>query len=249
MGKINYNDISKIYDDVRDEEMTIINSFLDEVKISEATKILDVGCGTGNYTNILQKITKAEVYGVDASEGMLEKAKEKNQHIILKVGLATDIPFEDCIFDFVYMTDVIHHIKDIDKMFLEFYRVLKNGGKVCISTQSHRQIDLRYMSEFFPSTAIVDKQRYPDIEEIISSAKKNGFSFLKIEIISEGEEVELGNKFLELLEKKGYSMLHLISDEDYQIGLNRVKSEMKNGLIKRKSAGGTLVWLIKNEKM
>lgn len=105
------------------------------------------------------------------------------------------------------------------------------------------------MSEFFPSTAIVDKQRYPDIEEIISSAEKNGFSFLKIEIISEGEEVELGNKFLELLEKKGYSMLHLISDEDYQIGLNRVKSEMKNCPIKRKSAGGTLVWLIKNEKM
>lgn len=134
-------------------------------------------------------------------------------------------------------------------MFLEFYRILKNGGKVCISTQSHRQIDLRYMSEFFPSTAIVDKQRYPDIEEIISSAEKNGFSFLKIEIISEGEEVELGNKFLELLEKKGYSMLHLISDEDYQIGLNRVKCEIKNGPIKRKSAGGTLVWLIKNEKM
>lgn len=78
MGKINYNDISKIYDDVRDEEMTIINSFLDEVKISEVTKILDVGCGTGNYTNILQKVTKAEVYGVDVSEGMLEKAKEKN---------------------------------------------------------------------------------------------------------------------------------------------------------------------------
>ncbi|SHH89149.1 hypothetical protein SAMN02745135_02573 [Caloranaerobacter azorensis DSM 13643] len=40
-------------------------------------------------------------------------------------------------------------------------------------------------------------------------------------------------------------MLHLISNEDYRIGLNRVKSEMKNGPIERKAAGGTLVWLIK----
>ncbi|QIB26720.1 hypothetical protein [Caloranaerobacter azorensis] len=47
------------------------------------------------------------------------------------------------------------------------------------------------MSEFFLATAIVDKQRYPDIEEIISSAEKNGFNFLKIETIGEGEEIEL----------------------------------------------------------
>lgn len=247
MKKVNYNDISRIYDDVREEERAIVNSFLNEVEITDTTKILDVGCGTGNYTNILEKITNAKIYGIDASEGMLEKVKEKNKNIITKVGLATDIPFEDCAFNFVYMTDVIHHVTDINKMFLEFNRILVNGGKVCISTQSYRQIDLRYMSEFFPSTAAVDKTRYQDIEEIIKLARENGFRLIKNQIIDEGKEVELGSDYLELLEKRGYSMLHLITDEDYKDGLNRVKNEIKEGSIKRKSAGGTLVWLVKNK--
>ncbi|MTI68564.1 MAG: methyltransferase domain-containing protein [Firmicutes bacterium] len=245
MGKINYNNISKIYDDVREEERIIINKFLDEVNISNINKILDVGCGTGNYINILQRITKAKVYGIDASKGMLEKAREKNNDISLKIGLATDIPFKDTNFNFLYMTDVIHHIKDIEKMFLEFQRVLKDGGKVCISTQSHRQIDLRYMTEFFPSTALVDKKRYPDIEKLIKLAEENGFKFLKKQVIGEGENIKLGDRYLELLQKKGYSMLHLISEKNYKKGLNKVKEKMKEGTIIRKSAGGTLIWLTK----
>lgn len=245
MKTINYDEISKIYDQVREEEIDIINSFLQEIEVSKVTTILDLGCGTGNYTNMLQRITRAKVYGVDASEGMLEKAIIKNHDIIFKLGLVTDIPYEDNYFNFVYMTDVIHHISDIGAMFSEIFRILKSKGKVCISTQSHRQIDLRYMSEFFPATAMVDKSRYPDINIIIKAAEEKGLKYYKEQIIDEGIEIELGKHYYELLDRKGYSMLHLISDKDYEIGLNKVKQEMINGSIKRKSAGETLIWFIK----
>jgi len=143
------------------------------------------------------------------------------------------------------MTDVIHHIDNIDKMFLEFNRILKNEGKICISTQSHRQIDLRYISEFFPETAIVDKKRYPDIDEIKISSEKNGFDFIRSEIFGEGDEVILDSKYIETIEKKGYSMLHLISEDNYEKGLNNIKKLIDNKNIIRKSAGTTLVWLKK----
>jgi len=143
------------------------------------------------------------------------------------------------------MTDVIHHIEDIDKMFYEISRTLQKGGRVCIVTQSHKQIDLRYTSEFFPETAIIDKQRYPDIEEIIFNAEKNALRLVRVSVIGEGKEIQIGNGYIELAEKKGYSMLHLISDDNYQNGLKKLKNETEKGSIKRKSAGASLIWFKK----
>lgn len=240
--KVNYNDISKIYDLVRKEEENVLRLFLDEIEITGSFSILDVGCGTGNYTNLLQRLTKKEVFGLDSSSGMLEKARQKNYQVSFVLGSAIEIPFEDNKFDFVYMTDVIHHIKDVNQMFKEFYRILKTNGKVCVMTQSHHQIDMRYMSEFFPETADVDKKRYPDINQIINSATNNNLLFLKTQIVEEEIACRLDQNFLELIEKKGYSMLHLIDDVDYLKGLEIVREEIP---CIRKSAGCTLVWFKK----
>lgn len=72
--EINYNEISRIYENVRKENSDIIEMFTDEVNITEETMILDFGCGTGNYTDALQRHTKGRVYGLEPSDGMREKA-------------------------------------------------------------------------------------------------------------------------------------------------------------------------------
>lgn len=48
--KLNYNKISKQYDDVREADVELINKFLEEITLDEKTKILDFGCGTGNVS-------------------------------------------------------------------------------------------------------------------------------------------------------------------------------------------------------
>jgi ubiquinone/menaquinone biosynthesis C-methylase UbiE len=129
---------------VREADVNLINLFLGEVNFAENTRVLDFGCGTGNYADKLQKITSAKVYGVEPSAGMREKAKAKNTNVIFAAGNHENIPFLDDFFDFVYMTDVIHHIPELDVMFTEIKRVLKASGKLCILTQSHRQIEHRF---------------------------------------------------------------------------------------------------------
>lgn len=56
---------------------------------------------------------------------MREKAIAKNPNITVTKGDLENIPFEDNYFDFVYMTDAIHHIPDIEMMFKEIGRVSK----------------------------------------------------------------------------------------------------------------------------
>ena len=244
--KVNYNEISQVYDEVRAADVELINSFLSEVDITPATKILDIGCGTGNYTTLLQQVTHGEVYGIEPAEGMLSKARQKSSGVFFTPGQAEQIPFADTYFDFVYMTDVIHHVPDRGKMFAEIKRVLKRAGKVCIVTQSHRQIEERPIVQFFPETASVDQARYPDIDEIIPSAIGQHLTFMKRTVLYENQEIELGLDFLELVQKKGYSMLHLISDKAYHAGLRRLEIALNKGPIKSKLSGETLVWFMQD---
>lgn len=242
MGRINYNEICNIYDDVRNADIELINLFLREVKVDESTRVLDIGCGTGNYTSLFQKVTGASVYGIDPSAGMLEKAVKKNSGVIFSAGNAGEIPHPDQYFDFVYMTDVIHHISNLDQMFLEIKRVLKKAGSLCIVTQSHHQIEMRPTSHFFPGTAAADKTRYPEITSINQIAVRNGFSPAKVETI-ENEPVEIGDDYLRLIENKGYSMFHLISDEEFNQGLRKLKEAISNGPLQIPAGGTSLVWL------
>ncbi len=248
MQQVNYNEISKIYDDVREGDIVLINHFLQELPPEEGIKILDIGCGTGNYTDLFQKVTQArhyQVYGIEPSEGMIGKARQKNSHILFKQATADEIPFEDNFFDFAYMTDVIHHIPNIRKMFSEVRRILKPQGKVCIYTQSHRQIESRPIAQFFPGTVRVDQGRYPDIDEVIAAAQFGKLTYRKQEILFEGRPMELDASYLELVQKKGWSMLHLLSEEEYQIGLHKLEDALQSGAIQARMAGETLIWFTK----
>ena len=242
---VNYDKISRIYDDVRHGDVMVIKHFLEELAVLPGMRILDIGCGTGNNTDLVQKITHGQVFGLDPSAGMIHKAVKKNNEIIFVSGHGGDIPFGDDFFDFVYLTNVIHHVDDIDGLFREIQRVLVQGGKCCIMTQSHRQIENRSTAQFFPTTTMIDKARYPDIEVIIATGEKHGLKWVKNTVLQEGDAVVFGTEFLEVIRKKGYSMLRLISEDEYQTGLKRLVDALKKGAVLARDSGLTLIWFAK----
>ena len=248
MVQINYDEISKIYDDVRSADLDLVQAILSEVRVAPTTQILDFGCGTGNFTTLLRQCLPEEagqVCGIDPSEGMLARAKAKSQNIDFRIGSGDSIPFENGSFDLIYMTDVIHHIRDLDRLFAELKRVLRPFGRICIATQSHRQIGLRPIAEFFPGTVIVDRKRYPDIDVIEQAGQAAGLHTYKVETLGEGQPVTIDHAFLELVEQKGYSMLHLIPIEELLAGVRLLKKHLENGPITARQAGATLVWFMK----
>jgi ubiquinone/menaquinone biosynthesis C-methylase UbiE len=205
--------------------------------------ILDYGCGTGNYAYAISKLTTAKVYGIDPSDSMRVKALEKGLDV--RDGDHSYIPFEDAYFDFVYMTDVIHHVPDIGMMFSELFRILKPGGLVCVLTESHRQLETRFWVKYFPATVAVEKKRYPDIPDIKSTAKTKGFEEYKVVVTDTDSELTITADFINLVENKGYSMFRLIEETDYQTGLAAIKRDFENKTIIHNTHGETLLWLRK----
>jgi len=245
VSHVNYNEISQVYDQVRAVDRAIIECFLQGIALDESSTILDIGCGTGNYTHVMQQITRAHVYGLDQAEGMLAKAQRKNPNIDFRQGDAQQLPYADARFDFVYMTDVIHHVPDIHRLFAEVRRVLKPNGTACIVTQSYTQIERRPIARFFPTTVAADKARYPDIPEIVAAGEMQGLALVRIETSGEDEPTVYGRRFLEQVRARGYSMLHLITDEEYARGMAQVTAQLSQGDLVVHKAGKTLVWLQK----
>ena len=125
---------------------TKLGNFVDEVETKIAfdlfepkaeEKILDVGCGTGNFSiKLAQK--GCEVTGIDISEPMLEKAAEKakklNLDIDFKKANVVNLEFEDNHFDSVFSMAAVEFISDPEKAMQEMKRVVKPGGKILLGT-------------------------------------------------------------------------------------------------------------------
>jgi ubiquinone/menaquinone biosynthesis C-methylase UbiE len=241
---IDYDRVSEVYDQVREGNPEMVLQLLVDVSLTDASLVLDIGCGTGNNTILLATSIPSRVVGLDISYGMLQKACEKKGQIPLVQAPADNIPFVADSFDFIYMTEVLHHLPDIPTTFLEIHRILKTSGLLCIVTQDHKQIDNRMTSRFFPGTATVDKERYPDIDVIIEQLKEAGFDTVKPKKYTY-KPVRLGPEYLETIEKRGFSMLHKISQEDYEKGLEDLRAAFQKAEKLLYCAEYTFVWAIK----
>ena len=241
---IDYDKVSKVYDSVRVGDPELVYQILQGINLDQDALVLDVGCGTGNNTLLFREATRAKVTGLDLSHGMLQKAYEKSKQVPLVQAPAATLPFASETFHFVFMTEVIHHLPDPYSSIEDIYRVLKKGGSLCIVTQSHKQIDGRMTSRFFPASAEVDKKRYPDTDVIEAYMLKTGFGSTSLKEY-QFKPTQLGEEYLNTTRNHGYSMLHKISQDDYEQGLQALEDAFASGETLTYSAGYSFVWAIK----
>ena len=243
--KMDYNVLSQDYDLTRNINIDTLKRILSKTDFHSGTKVLDFGCGTGNYTCAVKKLTDAHVYGVEPSDGMREKAMAKEMDIAFLKGDHTGIPVDDTSIDLLYMTDVIHHIPDLRRMFHEFYRVIKPKGFICILTESHKQIESRFWSAYFPSTVPAEQNRYPDIDVILNEAIECGFILHELETTDHPHQISITPEFVNLVEHKGFSMFRLISDFDFESGLSDLKRDFEKNVVIDTTHGESFIWLVK----
>ena len=91
--------------------MRVIESHVDGGSIST---ILDLGCGTGRFSEGLANRFGARVVGIDPSEKMLDQARRKRQRnsIHYERGTAEAIPLADGTVDMIFMSMSFHHFRD-----------------------------------------------------------------------------------------------------------------------------------------
>jgi ubiquinone/menaquinone biosynthesis C-methylase UbiE len=94
---------------------------------------IDVGCGNGAFTELLeQRTAPADVQGIDPSEGQLAYARTRRawRRAEFRQGDAMALPFADRSFDAAIMALVIVFVPEPSKGVEEMVRVVRPGGTV-----------------------------------------------------------------------------------------------------------------------
>ena len=130
-----FNIVAKHYDNyfLKDWFIKALKKTINTLNITENSRILDIGCGTGNLLYLLERENKnLELYGIDISEKMLNIAKNKLKNSKLSIQSAEDIDFKDDSFDFVFSTEAFHHYSNYNQIMKNIYRILKKQGKLIV---------------------------------------------------------------------------------------------------------------------
>lgn len=93
----------------------------------QKSKVLDLGCGTGELTNLLSTNDKIKIWGCDFSEKMLDLAKKKNEKVkFFKYDINDGFESINYNFDYIVSSYVIHHF-DIEKKVTIINNAFKNN--------------------------------------------------------------------------------------------------------------------------
>lgn len=163
--KETFNSLAGAYEHSVDEENLYNSEYERPVMLAQLPKdlskkrILDAGCAAGWYTEQLMD-REAQVTAVDMSPEMAAAAKRRvgDEADVRCLDLASALPFEDGIFDYIVSSLTLHYIEDWDLTFKEFQRILKPGGILLFSVH-HPFTDIKLSREmnYFSTELIVDK--------------------------------------------------------------------------------------------
>jgi SAM-dependent methyltransferase len=133
--------------------------FVDFTGIGGASRVLDVGCGTGSLSFCLAQHSEiGSVRGLDFSPVYIDYAKRKNRddRVEFQVGDACALPFPDASFDHALSLLVLLFIPQADLAVREMRRVTRPGGTVAAAVWDTRG-GLVYHRIIFDTAAMLDQ--------------------------------------------------------------------------------------------
>jgi SAM-dependent methyltransferase len=107
-----------------------------EFRHHRGERVLEIGCGTG--ADLLQFAKHGAVAtGIDITPGHIKLARERVRNMAqVLYSDATNMPFKNGSFDYVYSSGVLHHIDRPRLVVDEIFRVLRPGGRFNIHVYS-----------------------------------------------------------------------------------------------------------------
>lgn len=164
--------------------------------IRRGQQIVDVGCGTGDFTRYLAEIShgKARILGIDSNEKSVKAAIADSSKAGLSritsymTGDACKIPLEDGFADLTCCRTLLMHLPDPLRAVKEMTRITRNGGSV-IAVEGGK------MARIYDP----DDEEYSRLAEQAYSAWVEGIKKL------EGKEFKIGEKLPGIFRKAGLS--------------------------------------------
>lgn len=256
-----YDNIGLAYDTTRKADLEIARRLRNHLQVSDGSKILDIACGTGNYTVALEN-SGLHMSSSDVSKEMISQAKEKSNTIDWKVASINELPYESNTYEGVTCTLAIHHFDDLLVAFQEVYRVI-DKGRFVIFTSSPEQMNNYWLKEYFPKAIEISANQMPNVAEVSEILKTVGFNIIGHETFLIQPNLEDFFLYSGKYEPKLYldervrsgisTFANLASKDEIEEGCNKLKMDIETkkieGVLNKYSSNlGDYVYVIAEKK-
>ena len=240
--EVKYDKIGIGYNQTRKADKYLTEQLLFYLNPNAKGLYLDLGCGTGNYTNELQK-SGFQLIGMDPSGEMLKIAKSLNQKLDWRIGSAENTTLPDNYIDGIICFLTIHHWENLDKGFSELSRIMKNQGSIVIFTSTPRQMKGYWLNYYFPKMLNDSISQMPSLQDLKDAMKKAGIEVTGIKTYSIKSDLEdcflyCGKLNPELYFdpkiRNGISSFSSLADrEEIEKGLSDLRKDINSGKINK----------------
>lgn len=241
-----YNLIGIDYNSTRNADKYLTQQLIKHLNPNIRGVFLDIGCGTGNYTNALSKHGFSFI-GIDPSELMLEKAKLLNNSIDWRIGSAEHTGLNNASIEGIIGSLTIHHWTDLNKAFIELKRILKPKGRIVFFTSTPKQMEGYWLNHYFPKMLQDAIKQMPTLNFIRKATELSGLQLKETHNYFVSPNLE--DKFLYC----GKHNPKLYFDEGIRHGISSFsdlanKNEISQGLAKLKQdiSSGKIHTIIKS---
>jgi ubiquinone/menaquinone biosynthesis C-methylase UbiE len=228
MTDYDLTDIPAAYDRARDHGPEVLDLWMrvtaDHLEGRSITRILDLGCGTGRFSEGLAARFNADVIGLDPSVKMLQLAREKQRdaRVHYHLGRAEALPVRSESVDLVFMSMSLHHFTDPVVAARECRRVLRNTGSVVIRTGTREQIPAYPYVPFFESSRRLLEEILPGSADIRANFTAADLHMVAARTITQTIASDW-MVYAEKLAAGGDSLLARLSRQDFEDGLAAVR--------------------------
>ena len=162
--------------------------------------VLDIACGTGDFSIEALRHGVERVVGADISENMLAVAREKardkglEDRLDFRYGDSENLDFEDGTFDAVTVAFGVRNFEHLERGLAEMCRVLRPGGKVVIlEFSTPERFPMKQLYRFY------FKQILPRVGGFVSGDRK-AYEYLPASVFAFPQ----GDRFLQIMRSCGY---------------------------------------------
>jgi ubiquinone/menaquinone biosynthesis C-methylase UbiE len=216
------------YDELRapEEQLAEQFAFTVDAGLGAATRLLDVGCGTGALVAAAVERLGVRGWGVDASQEMLAKARQRRiRGAAFRHAQADDLPFRDGWFDAVTMRLVVHALGARRPAALaEARRVLAAGGRLFVWTFAAEHFTGHHLRPYLPDLPAVDLARFPEAATLTAELRAGGFGGVELRSFEQAGSVSRARAAAQL-RARHLSTIHLLPPEQVAAAVERLERE------------------------
>ena len=229
-------EMARTYRQGRDLGTEVTQQWMDvlatHVENCDVRTILDLGCGTGRFSESLAGRFNADVVGLDPSSKMLGEAQVHriDPRVSYARGSAEFLPLKTNSVDLVFMSMVFHHFTDPCAVADECNRVLRREGRLYLRTGCREKIPVYPYVPYFPGTVSLLEQRLPSIEfqrEVFEAAS---FKVLFVGEVTQRVAADYA-AYADKIALRADSILVSLGDREFDAGVARIRAEKAPGPI------------------